>query len=219
MSEQDETRIAEMESQIEALRPPMDSARDEIVRITADALAAFWPGYVSECVRASGDALAELPREEVARIKAEVTAVTEDPHAAARDSLAELDWPHERDADQLVGEENNSAHTESLHPYEWRAQRLGSGPTRAPSRLDAAVGQAAASPAHPLQAAGLETPRTSATSGKPLSAWGFTWTDEMFVAADAYGDLVGELQQLVSTLREARRSRDRNDAQDVWDSV
>lgn len=219
MSEKDETRVAEVESQIEALRPRMDLARDEISRTTADAIGAFWPGYVSECVRASGDALAELPREEVARIKAEVAAVTEDPHAATRDSLAELDWPHERDTDQLVGEEDNSAFTESLHPYEWRAQRMGRGPTRAPSRLDAAVGQAAAAPAHLLRAAGLETPQTSARSGKPLSAWGFAWTDEMFGAADAYGDLVGELQQLVRDLREARRSRDRNDAQDVWDSV
>jgi hypothetical protein len=219
MSEQDETRIAEAESRIEALFPRMDSARDAIVRTIADALAAFWPGYVSECVRASGDALAELAREEVARIKAEVAAVTEDPEAAARDSLAELDWPHERDADRLVREEDNSTYTESLHPYEWRAQRIGRGPTRAPSRLDAAVGQAAAAPAHPLRAAGLEAPRTSSTPGKPPSAWGFTWTDEMFEAADAYGDLVGELQQLVRDLREALRSRHRNDAQAVWDSV
>jgi hypothetical protein len=96
---------------------------------------------------------------------------------------------------------------------------MGRGPTRAPSRLDAAVGQAAATPAHPLEAAGLETPQTRATLGEPLSAWGFTWTDEMFGAADAYGDLVGDLQQLVRDLREARKSRDRNDAQDVWDSA
>jgi hypothetical protein len=41
----------------------------------------------------------------------------------------------------------------------------------------------------------------------------------MFSAADAYGALVDELQQLVSNLRDARRSRDQNDAQDVWDSV
>lgn len=219
MSEQDETRIAEVKSQIKALRPRMDSARDEIVRTTADALAAFWPGYVSECVRASGDALSKMPRDEVARIKVEVAAATKDPQSAARDALAELDWPHEQDADRLVGEEDDSTFTESLHPYEWRAQRMGRSPTRAPSRLDGATSQAAAAPAHPLQAAGLETPRTSARSGQPLSAWGFDWTDEMFGATDSYGDLVGELQELVRNLREARRSRDRNDAQDVWDSA
>lgn len=219
MSEEDERRIAAAESQIEALRPRMDSARDEIVRTTADALAAFWPGYISKCVRASGDPLSDMPRDDVARIKAEVAAVTEDPQSAARDSLAELDWPHERDADRLVGEEDDSTFTESLHPYEWRAQRMGRGPTRAPSRLDGATSQAAAAPAHPLQAAGLETPRTRVRSGQPLSAWGFDWTDEMFEAADAYGNLVGELQELVRALREAQKSRDRNDAQDVWDSA
>ena len=219
MSEQDEAHIADVESRIETLRPLMDQARDEIVRTTTDALIAFWPGYVSDCVRASGNALSEMPQDEVARIKAEVAAATESPQLAARDSLGKLDWPHERDTDRLVGEEGDSVFMESLHPYEWRAERMGRGPTRAPSRLGAAVGQAAAAPAYPLQTAGLETPQTSATPGKPLSAWAFTWTDEMFGAADAYGDLVSKLQKLVGDLRAARKSRDRNDAQDVWDSI
>lgn len=41
----------------------------------------------------------------------------------------------------------------------------------------------------------------------------------MFEAADAYGDLVSELQQLVRDLREALRSRHRKRRQAVWDSV
>lgn len=219
MTDDDEKRIAEVESKIEELRPRMEAARRRVVEAAAGALSAYWPEYVSECVQASGDALAKMSKDEVARIKAEVAEVTGEPEHAARDALLQLDWPHERDLDRMVGDESNSSFTDGLRAYEWKAERLGGGPTRAPRQLDGALGRAAAAPSHPLRAAGLSTVKTSVSPGKPPSAYGVQWTDDMFEAIDAYGDFVGELQQLVSDLRWARKSRDQNDAQDTWDSA
>jgi hypothetical protein len=41
----------------------------------------------------------------------------------------------------------------------------------------------------------------------------------MLRTADSYGALVMELHGLVRELREARTTRDRNDAQDLWDAA
>jgi len=85
--------------------------------------------------------------------------------------------------------------------------------------MDEAVKVAAAAPAVPISSAGLQTPRAGASSGRPLTAWDFGWSEEMLSSATSYGDLVAELGEVVRNLREAGRSRDRNKAQDAWDSA
>lgn len=220
VSDQDVARIDELEARIEEMCPVMDDKKKAIIRATADALAAFWPDFVSECVRASGDKLSALPREEVARIKAEVATVTADPESAARSGLERPDWPHERDMDRLLSDEGGgSPFTGTLRPYEWLPHKGGRGPVQAPSAMDEAVKVAAAAPAVPISSAGLQTPRAGASSGEPLAAWDFGWSEEMLSSATSYGELVLELGEVVRNLREARRNRDRNDAQDVWDSA
>jgi hypothetical protein len=222
MSEQDEKHIAELEGRIEDLRPRMQAERERIVNATTDALRNFWPDFVSECVRASGEELSDLSREEVARIKAEVAAVTEDPASAAREAFERPDWPHERDTDRLVTEEGGSSLTGNLRAYEWLTHKTvrRAGPRRdGPSALEDIAKQAAGAAAVPIASANLETPRAGSIHGKPLAAWDFSWSDEMLSAANAYGDLVVELQDLVGKLRQAMRNRVQNDAQDAWDSA
>jgi hypothetical protein len=196
----------------------MAAEKDRIVNATTDALRAFWPDFVSECVRASGNELSELPREEVARIKAEVAAITEDPASAARERLVRPEWPHERDADELTKEEASSTFAGTVQAYEWLPHKS-RGPEQPPSRLDGAVKAAAATPARPLVSADLQTPRVSRSSDKPLTAYDFAWTEEMLRASEAYGELVVEFQGLVRELRDARKNRDQNDAQDLWDNA
>jgi hypothetical protein len=222
MSEQDEARISDLEVRIADLRPRMQAERERIVNSTTNALRSFWPDFVSECVRASGEELSELPREDVARVKAEVAAVTEDPASAAREAFERPDWPHERDTDRLVTEEGGSSFTGSLRAYEWLPDKTVSrvGPRRdGPSALEDAAKQAAGAAAVPIASANLDTPRAGSIHGKPLAAWDFSWSDEMLSAANAYGDLVVELQDLVGKLRQAMKSRVQNDAQDAWDSA
>lgn len=48
-------RVEKLEARIEEMRPLMDGKKKTIIRATAHALAAFWPDFVSDCVRASGD--------------------------------------------------------------------------------------------------------------------------------------------------------------------
>jgi hypothetical protein len=223
MSDQDVARIEKLEARLEEMRPLMDDKKKAIIRATADALAAFWPDFVSECVRASGEKLSTLPREEVTRIKAEVAAVTADPESAAQGGLERPDWPHEWDMDRLLSDEvGGSPFTGNLRPYEWLPHKGRGGPRGSvdpPSAMDGAVKVAAAAPAVPISSADLETPRAGASSGKPLTAWDFKWSEEMLSAATSYGELVTELGEVVRNLREARKSRDRNDAQDIWDSA
>jgi hypothetical protein len=192
----------------------MEEAKNKIIESTARAIADFWPEFVAESVKASGEKLSELPIAEVSRIKAEVAAITENPQSASRTALERPDWPHEKPTEDLA--EHEASSNSSLRPYQWLPERSRR-PDRGPSALDEAVRIAAAAPALPFRSAGLKTPRAGASSGKPVVAWDFKWTEEMLGASASYGEFVKELQGLMGDLRNAHTSRDRNDAQDLWD--
>jgi hypothetical protein len=97
MTDGHDAKIQELEAKVEAERPGLEAECAAFVEAAARCLEDFWPNFVTLCIKHARDEIAEMDREAIGVLKAEVDAVVARPREVAEEELVGKNrkaWPH-----------------------------------------------------------------------------------------------------------------------------